>query len=210
MTQVSDAQDRGLEESGLKTDPCSTLSIAALANLVKGLFSGAMGQSGSIADLPLHHRVITTQRYKYVFRFAAGQAGAWDVQLSAEETVQPKLKNNNELDFERVQQEPTSNQYGTFVQVVKGTVQGLLEDAFGLDKISEELATDDVKSGKGVVDEVLKKVSAFADTFKTTILLPAGDVFEFVGLDTDQFGNLYSNINYATPQGGSVVKKALT
>jgi hypothetical protein len=95
------------------------------------------------------------------------------------------------------------------VQVEKGTVQGALEDAFGLDKISQDMATKDIKSGKGVVDEVLSKVGAFSDTFKTTIMLPAGDLFEFVGLDTDKFGNLYSNINYATPQGSSVVSKPL-
>jgi hypothetical protein len=95
---------------------------------------------------------------------------------------------------------PGTAEYGTFVQVEQVIVQGALEDAFGLDKISQEMVTKYIKSGKGVVNEGLGKVGAFSFTFKTSIMLPAGELFEFVGLDTDKFGNLYSNINYATPR----------
>jgi hypothetical protein len=159
---------------------------AGFLNGIKGLITGSVGMTGDLDELPLMHRVTTTQRYKYVYRLAAGKAGAWDIALLDNVSVQPKLKNNNtELDWTRVNNAPGSTEYGTFVQVEKGTVQGALEDAFGLDKISQELATQDIKSGKGVVDEVLSKVGAFSDTFKTTIMLPAGDLFEFVGLDTD-------------------------
>jgi hypothetical protein len=62
---------------------------------------------------------------------------------------------------------PGTAEYGTFVQVEQVIVQGALEDAFGLDKISQEMVTKYIKSGKGVVNEGLGKVGAFSFTFKT-------------------------------------------
>ena len=47
------------------------------------------------------------------------------------------------------------------------------------------------------------------DAFKgltTTIIMPAGDVFTFAGLDTDDTGNVYAQVNFANDGGYEVVK----
>jgi hypothetical protein len=93
------------------------LSTASFLNGLKGLITGSAGMTGDLDELPLMHRVITTQRYKYVYRLAAGKAGAWDVALLENMSVQPRLKiNNTELDWARVYNSPGTTEYGTFVQ----------------------------------------------------------------------------------------------
>jgi hypothetical protein len=68
---------------------------ADFLNGLKGLITGFAGMTGDLYELPLMHRVITTQQYNYVYKLAAGKAGAWDVTLLDNVSVQPKLKNNN-------------------------------------------------------------------------------------------------------------------
>jgi hypothetical protein len=153
------------------------------------------------------HKIITTQRYKYDYKLVAGDAGAWSVSLE-DSSVQPHYKTSTELDWTRVEDEPSSSTYGTFLHIVKSEVQSGIEGIFNLDSISQDMASAQLSAGKTVVDEMLKTLSSITDTFKTTIILPAGDAFMFKDLDTDKFGNLYSNVTYATPQGGKAIPTA--
>ncbi|KAI1178510.1 hypothetical protein F4777DRAFT_537969 [Nemania sp. FL0916] len=180
-----------------------------LLNGLKGLIMGALGNDGSFESLPLHHEVTVTQRYKYIFKLTAGNAGAWSVEKHAD-SVLPTFKNDGkELEHERVYDDVSSSKCGTFVRIEKGTVQGAFEDAFKMDEISEKAGKAGVAGGVGVVKEVAQKLQDFCSTFKTTIMLPAGDAFMFKDLDTDSFGNLYSNINYGTIQDGKVIHQPL-
>lgn len=56
----------------------------------------------------------------------------------------------------------------------------------------------------GVTGKLKKAVTGLADSLSTTVIMPAGDVFMFKGLNTDAQGNVYSGITYSTPSGGEV------
>ncbi|KAF8244094.1 hypothetical protein K440DRAFT_489096, partial [Wilcoxina mikolae CBS 423.85] len=41
-----------------------------------------------------------------------------------------------------------------------------------------------------------KSLNKIMDDLKTTIIMPAGNVFEFSGIDVDEAGHVYTRINY--------------
>ena len=56
----------------------------------------------------------------------------------------------------------------------------------------------------GASEDLKKAVTGLADSLSTTVVMPAGDIFMFKGLNTDPQGNVYSGITYSTPSGGEV------
>ena len=85
-----------------------------------------------------------------------------------------------------------------------------VSDNKALDSFLEEL--DMVKELKamgrgfavGASEDLKGTVTGLADSLSTTVMMPAGDVFLFKGLNTDPQGNVYSGITYSTPSGGEV------
>jgi hypothetical protein len=57
-------------------------------------------------------------------------------------------------------------------------------------------------SAKNLSDEIRNVMSGT----RFSVVMPAGEVFGFSGLDTTSDGAFYTHISYATPQGGTQVK----
>jgi hypothetical protein len=55
-----------------------------------------------------------------------------------------------------------------------------------------------------IKDVVAEKVKSAFGSLTTTVIMPAGDVFTFAGLDTDEAGNLYAQVNFANDGGFEV------
>ena len=85
-----------------------------------------------------------------------------------------------------------------------------VSDNKALDILLEEL--DMVKELKavgrgfavGASEDLKRAVTGLADSLSTTVIMPAGDIFMFKGLNTDPQGNVFSGITYSTPSGGEV------
>jgi hypothetical protein len=63
-----------------------------------------------------------------------------------------------------------------------------------------------LKSADAVAQQI-NSITNVLNSLKTTVLLPAGEVFTFNGIDTDKDGNLFSHINYDTPTSGKGTDK---
>lgn len=56
-------------------------------------------------------------------------------------------------------------------------------------------------------DRIDDKLQNIFSGLKTTVILPAGNVFTFKGINTDNDGNLHTSINYRTVSKAEVVKQ---
>ena len=79
-------------------------------------------------------------------------------------------------------------------------LDNILED-FGMVK---ELKAVGRGLAVGASEDLKNAVTGLANSLSTTVIMPAGDIFMFKGLNTDPQGNVYSGITYSTPSGGEV------
>ncbi|KAK6543468.1 hypothetical protein TWF694_000214 [Orbilia ellipsospora] len=67
------------------------------------------------------------------------------------------------------------------------------------DTTNEDVKKAFSRLGDRFIDRVSGIAENFVDQLGSTIILPAGDVFQFKGLSTDANGNVYSGVTYDTP-----------
>ena len=53
------------------------------------------------------------------------------------------------------------------------------------------------------VHDLIQNLNSLVKELQSTIIMPAGDVFMFSGIDLDTTGNLYSHVSYANAAEGS-------
>ena len=125
-----------------------------------------------------------------------GAVGKWNVDI--DETASHNLtKKDTPLTWTPGSVE--SKEYGNFSE---------LKNFFGY---TFDLKSDLIKGaltgwGTSTKDVVAEKVKSAFNDLTTTVIMPAGDVFTFAGLDTDEAGNLYAQVNFANDGGFEVVK----
>ncbi|RDW57743.1 hypothetical protein BP5796_12544 [Coleophoma crateriformis] len=84
----------------------------------------------------------------------------------------------------------------------ESNIQGLAE-AFG--GSMQSFATEMASFGSNKLTDAVAKLG---ETFKSSIILPAAEVFMFKGIDVDENGNLYVGVAYDTPTSEQVSRKA--
>ncbi|TGZ77137.1 hypothetical protein EX30DRAFT_388034 [Ascodesmis nigricans] len=137
----------------------------------------------------------------YVFALSADNAGVWDLTLLSS-SILPQKDASGELHIERLKENDEQNGYGATIKVKRRNVEGLLEDLLENYMLSNRFAGNSVFQGNSALKDI-------TENFTTNIMMPGGEAFMFAGIDTDQFNNLYSNINYATQTGGEHKEKEL-
>jgi hypothetical protein len=125
-----------------------------------------------------------------------GAVGKWNVDVD-QANSKNLFKNGTALTWETGSLDST--EYGNF-QMLKN-FSGYTYDY--RDKFFETALTGWATPTKNIIgDEVREAFKALT----TTIIMPAGDVFTFAGLDTDDKGNVYAQVNFANDGGYEVTK----
>jgi hypothetical protein len=58
-------------------------------------------------------------------------------------------------------------------------------------------------SGDAAAGSLSQKLTAMLSSMQNRVIMPAGDVFMFTGIDIDGTGNLYSHVSYAQGAEGA-------
>ncbi|KAF3904729.1 hypothetical protein ABW20_dc0100609 [Dactylellina cionopaga] len=101
------------------------------------------------------------------------------------------------------------SQYGLYTDIVWDANFSGLSNIIPIIRDKFEETTTELKSGlERLGDIFVNRISGvgenLVDRLAGTIIMPAGDVFMFKGLSTDENGNVYSGVTYDTPVGGTV------
>ncbi|KAL6705342.1 hypothetical protein ACN47E_007152 [Coniothyrium glycines] len=126
----------------------------------------------------------------------SGVVGTWNVDVD-EGNSKNLFKKDNSFDW--TSGSTDTGDYGNFREMTN--FNGY---TFNLgSKILQEALTGWAMPTKDIIGDKVH------DAFKgltTTIIMPAGDVFTFAGLDSDKSGNVYTQINFANDGGFEVTK----
>jgi len=171
----------------------TSLSAKVIARAIARGLIQAHGDMPNWAEQRWSH-VDVAYRIRYVMEPADG--GAWAV------TVDPALTNLPVVELQadgtskpKVEQGNRNGRYGAFVDsnetnwLWKKLAPGHYLESFN-NFIKEQVSIKGVK-------ELAESISKNFDSMNTTVFLPAGNVFQFRGLDVDESGKLYSHISYA-------------
>jgi hypothetical protein len=71
--------------------------------------------------------------------------------------------------------------------------------------LTEDIGRKISSLGGMQVDKLTKNMDASLADLSTKIIMPAGDVFMFDGLNTDANNNVYSGVKYSSLSGGEVI-----
>jgi hypothetical protein len=129
-----------------------------------------------------------------------GAVGTWNVDVD-----EPASKNlhKNGIALNWTKGEVYSDTYGNFQEL-----KNFHGYTFDVDsKMIRGALTGWGTSTKDIIGDKVR------DAFKgltTTVIMPAGDVFTFAGLDTDESGNVYTQVNFANDGGFKVVNGSST
>jgi hypothetical protein len=93
--------------------------------------------------------------------------------------------------------------YGNFINFETHHTFKAHGKAYRNDKSKSSIKGWSTRTARRVKDAI---DGAFA-SLGTTIMMPAGEVFTFAGLDTDDRGNLNVQVDYANEVGVAVIKK---
>ncbi|KAK4693894.1 hypothetical protein P7C71_g3587, partial [Lecanoromycetidae sp. Uapishka_2] len=145
--------------------------------------------------------------YKYCLIVSTGSGGLIDVVKDEENTVLPQYEPDGKLKL--IQAKRQQHQFGAyyttvkdesvwktsmkvFLQILPGDAQQILETAF--DTVQTRLAA---QFGKTLSDVFKDKWQASIASFRNRVIMPAGNVFNFSGVDVDAQGNMYTHVSFA-------------
>ncbi|KAI5808272.1 hypothetical protein DFH27DRAFT_650781 [Peziza echinospora] len=126
----------------------------------------------------------------------AGAVGKWVVDVDEGASKNP-LKKNTTLIWTKGSAD--SGDYGNF-QELKNF------HSYTFEPDSEMVKAALIGWSKSEKDIIGDKVLEAFNGLTTTIIMPAGDVFTFAGLDSDDTGNVYTQVNFANDGGFEIVK----
>ena len=136
----------------------------------------------------------------------AGEVGKWNVDIDQDTSINLSKK---DAELTWTQGSVESGDYGSFQELQNFcdfdiwyfAGEGLSNFTPDNNMVREALLG--WGSSKDIIGD--KVLEAFRG-LTTTIIMPAGDVFTFAGLDTDDAGNVYTQINFANDGGIKIVK----
>ncbi|KAK3370405.1 hypothetical protein B0H63DRAFT_564577 [Podospora didyma] len=127
----------------------------------------------------------------------SGVVGTWNIDISHPDSK--NLVKKDEVVAWTKGTDENKNDYGNFHQ---------LKNFYGYTYNGDMTIISRAVAGWGASakDIIGDEVKDAFQGLTTTIIMPAGDVFTFSGLDTDEAGNVYAQANFANDGGFEVVK----
>jgi hypothetical protein len=139
----------------------------------------------------------------------AGRYGQWEIDV--DETASKNLfKADEKLQFQSVADyrnlksfdDLSDGDYGNFYQFEKHNTY----DTFGR-KDADVHFTESMKGWKtNSSQKIRESLEGVTEGLGGCVIMPAGDVFSFAGLDTDEKGNVYAQCDYRNETGHEVTK----
>ncbi|KUJ19605.1 uncharacterized protein LY89DRAFT_496240 [Mollisia scopiformis] len=153
--------------------------------------------------------------YKYVLNISPGTGGLVDITKDDKASSLPVRETSGKLKL--IQAERKDGEYGAYFTTTKKTaaltdlwnnLKSVLPEQFQsffvdvLDAMEKAWA---VKIADTAIAEYENKWNAGITSIKNKVILPAGNVFNFSGVDVDSQGNMYTHVSFSN--GGEKIKK---
>ena len=138
----------------------------------------------------------------------AGANGQWDIDVD-EAASKNLFKEGEDLKFDATNYQglPSfdnipDNGYGNYYELTKHNTY----KSFGT-KDADEHFKDSMKGWKSEpAKKIRQSIKGITEGLGESVIMPAGDVFTFAGLDTDAQGTVYAQCNYANESGHIITK----
>ena len=129
-----------------------------------------------------------------------GVVGTWNIEI--DKSVSKNLFDEGQpLSWNAV---PIEHLYGNFAE----HKQHNHFEGYGDESRSREIRNALTGWSTSTKDIFQKNLTNAFAGLGSTIIMPAGDVFMFGGIDSDEAGNVYTQVNYANEGGVTIVKKS--
>ncbi|KAI1169837.1 hypothetical protein F4777DRAFT_595907 [Nemania sp. FL0916] len=184
-------------------------SVLYVNHETKGL--NAVLDGFKLGEWRLGRTVKAISRYRLGFNLLPGAGGTFIVEADPSRTTFPQDANAISPVVETVgegtgdswSRDIHGHQYGTYIYLQNHNTFENFGQQGEMDKFKKAAFAANGRDFSNIDDKLQNIFSGL----KTTVILPAGNVFTFKGINTDKDGNLHTSVNYRSVSKAQVITK---